>query len=94
MYVTKLSSLCKCLASTVAMCLPAGFVVRSSTPTRASTDTISLCVVSLTKGRGGDHPQSECVGVGGEEEDGSGQVQEEGRHPLPSLMEIYCAGFY
>ena len=54
--VTKLSSLCKCLASTkfgstVAMCLPARVVARSSTPTTASTDTISLCVASLTTGR-------------------------------------------
>ena len=44
--VTKLSSLCKCLASTkfgstVAMCLPARVVARSSTPTTASTYTIS-----------------------------------------------------
>ena len=56
MSVTKLSSLCKCLASTkfgstVAMCLPARVVARSSTPTTASTDTISLCVASLTTGR-------------------------------------------
>ena len=35
----------------------------------------------------GDHPQSECVGGRGEEEDGSGQLQVEGRHPLPSQME-------
>ena len=41
----------------------------------------------------GDHPQSECVGGGGEEEDGPGQLQEEGRHPVPSQMEIYCVGF-
>ena len=26
--------------------------------------------------------------------DGSGQLQEEARHPLPSQMEIYCVGFY
>ena len=56
MSVKKLSSLCKCLASTkfgstLAMCLPARVVARSSTPTTASTDTISLCVASLTKGR-------------------------------------------
>ena len=54
--VTKLSSLCKCLASTelvstVAMRLPARAVARSSTPTTASTDTIRLCVASLTIGR-------------------------------------------
>ena len=41
----------------------------------------------------GDHPQSERVRGEGEEEDGSGQLQEEGRHPLPSQMEIYCVGF-
>ena len=46
--------LCKCLASTkfgssVAMCLPARVVAR--TPTTATTDTISLCVASLTTGR-------------------------------------------
>ena len=29
------------------------------------------------------------MGGGGEEEDGSGQLQEEGRHPLPSQKEIY-----
>ena len=55
MSVTKLSSLCKCLASTrfgrtVAMCLPARVVARSLTPT-SSTDTITLCVASLTAGR-------------------------------------------
>ena len=54
--MTKLSSLFKCLAntkvgSTVAMCLPARVVARSSTPTTASTDTLSLCVASLTTGR-------------------------------------------
>ena len=56
MSVTKLSSLCNCLGSTkfgstVAMCLPAKVVARSSTQTTASTDTISLCVASLTAGR-------------------------------------------
>ena len=56
MSVTKLSSLSKCLASTkfgstVAMCLPARVVARSSTPTTASTDTIDLCLASLTAGR-------------------------------------------
>ena len=50
MSMTKLSSLCKYLArtkfgSTVAMCLPARVVSRSS------TDTISLCLASLTTGR-------------------------------------------
>ena len=57
MSVTKLSSLYKCLASTifdstVAMCLRARVVARSSTPTTASTDTISLCGASLTTGQG------------------------------------------
>ena len=56
MSVTKLSSLCKCLASikfgsTVEMCLPARFVARSYTPTTAAIDTISLSVASLTIGR-------------------------------------------
>ena len=56
MSVTKLSSFCKCLASTkfgstVAMCLPSRVVARSSTPITASTDTIILCVASLTTGR-------------------------------------------
>jgi hypothetical protein len=56
MFVTKLLSLCKCLArtkvsSTVAVCLPARVVAKSSTPTTASTDTISLCMTSLTTGR-------------------------------------------
>ena len=37
--------------STVAVCLPARVLARSSTPTTASTDTISLCVTSLTTGR-------------------------------------------
>ena len=92
MSVTKLSSLCKCLASTkfgitVAMCLPAGVVVKSSTPTTASTDTISLCGESPTTGQG-DHPQSERVGGGGEV-----LVLEEGIHPVPSEIEIYCVGF-
>ena len=41
----------------------------------------------------GDHPQSERMGGGGEEEDGFEQLQEEGRHPLPTQMEIYCVGF-
>ena len=96
---------CKCLASTkycstMAMCLPAMVLARSSTPPTASTDTISLCMASLTTGRvfatspcGGDHPQSEHVVGGGEEEDGSGQLQEEGRHPSPSQMKIDCVGF-
>ena len=35
----------------------------------------------------------EHVVGGGEGEDGSGQLQEEGRHPLPSQMKIYCVGF-
>ena len=56
MSVTKLSSLCRCLASTkfgstVAKCLPAKVVARSSPPTTASTDKISLCVASLTTGK-------------------------------------------
>jgi hypothetical protein len=33
------------------MCLPARVVARSSTPITASTDTISLCVASLTTRR-------------------------------------------
>ena len=102
MSVTKLSSLYKCLASTkfgsaVAMCLPAGVVARCSTPTTASTGTISLCVARLTTGR--VFATSPCRartsieeiilnlnvwGLGGEVEDGSGQLEEEGRHPLPS----------
>ena len=40
-----------------------------------------------------DHSQSEHVGGGGEEEDGSGQLQEEDRLPLLSQMEIYYVGF-
>ena len=32
---------------------------------------------------GGDSPQSEGERGGGEEEDGSGQLEEEDRHPLP-----------
>ena len=56
MSVAKLTSLCKCLAntnfgSTVAICLPARVVAKSSTSTTASSDTISLCVASLTTGR-------------------------------------------
>ena len=56
MSVAKLSSLCKCLASTkfgskVAMCLPARVVAGSSTPTTVSTDTISLCLANLNTGR-------------------------------------------
>ena len=44
---------CQCLASTifgstVAMCLSARVVERSSTPRTASTETISLCLASLT----------------------------------------------
>ena len=106
MSVTKLPSHCKCLASTkfgstVAMCLPARVVARSSTPTTASTDTISLYVASLTTGRvlatspsgaRGDHPKSERVRGGGEEKVGPGQFQEEGRHLLPSQMKIYYVG--
>ena len=106
MCVTKLLSICKCLASikfgsTVAMCLPAKVVARGSTPTTASTDTISLCVAGLNTGR--VFATSPCEarttieeiifnlnvwGGGEEEEDCSGQLQEEGRHPLPSQMEI------
>ena len=37
--------------STVASCLPARVMARSSTPTTPSTDTISLCVASLTTER-------------------------------------------
>ena len=56
MSVTKLSSLCKCLASTkfgsrVTMCLPARVVAKSATATTASKDTINLCVTSLTTGK-------------------------------------------
>ena len=56
MSVTRLSSLCERLTSTrfgstVAMCLSARVVARSSRPTTASTDTRSLCVASLTTGR-------------------------------------------
>ena len=56
MSVTKLSKLCKCLASTkfgsrVAVCLPEKVVAKMSTLTTASTDTISLHVTSLTAGR-------------------------------------------
>ena len=78
------------------------FVCKGSTPTTASTDTISLCLASLTTGRvfatscGTRTTIEEIIlnlGGGGEEEDGSGQFQEEGRHPLPSQMEIYCVGF-
>ena len=108
MSLTKLSSLCKCLASTkfgstVAICLPAKVVARNSTPTTASTDTIRLCVASLNTGSviatspcGARTTIEEIIfnlsmwGGGGEEEDGSGQLQEEGRHPIASQMEIYC----
>ena len=38
----------------------------------------------------GDHPQSEPDGGGGGEEDRSGQLQEDDRHPLPPQLEIYC----
>ena len=111
MSVTKLSSLCKCLASkkfgsTVAMCLPARVATRSSTQKTASTYTISLCVTRFTTGRvvatspfGASTTIDEIIlnlnvwGGGGEEEDCSGQLQEEGRHPLASQMEIYCVGF-
>ena len=98
MSVTKFSSLCKCLASTkfgitVAMCVPVRVEIRSSTPTTASTDTIRLCGESLTTGQGPPLRRSKRVAAGGEEEDGSGQVLEEGRHPLPSQMEIYRVGF-
>ena len=41
----------------------------------------------------GDLPKSEHVGGGGEEEAVSGQLQEEGRHPFPSQMEIFWVGF-
>ena len=79
MSLTKHSSLCKCLASTefgstVAVCLPARFVTKSSTPTAASIDTISFFVASLTIGR--VFATSTCGG-GGKEEDGSGQLQED-----------------
>ena len=37
----------------------------------------------------GDHPFDHEWG-GGEEEDGSVQFKEEGRHPLPPEMENYC----
>ena len=38
-------------------------------------------------------PTPERVCGGGEEEDGSGQLLEEGRHPLTSQMEMNCVGF-
>ena len=37
-----------------------------------------------------DHFQFERDGGGGEEKNGSGQLQEEGRHPLPSQLEMHC----
>jgi hypothetical protein len=61
-----------------------------------------LCVASLTAGR--VSATSPCgartiieeiivkLNVWGEE-DVSGQLQKEGRHPLPSQMKIYCVGF-
>ena len=36
-----------------------------------------------------DHPQFEYEQGGGEEEDGSGQLQEERRHPLTSQLDIF-----
>ena len=42
----------------------------------------------------GDHPQFEREGGGGEEEDGSGHFQEEGRLLLESQSEIYCVCFF
>ena len=104
---TKLSSLCKCLASTkfgsmVAMWLPARVVARSLTQTTASTKTMSLCVESLTAGRvfatslcGARTTIEEIIfklNVWGEEAV-FGQLQEEGRYPLPSQMKIYCVVF-
>ena len=108
MSVTKLSSLCNCLSSTkfgstVAMCLPARVVARSLTPTTASTETKSLCVASLTTGRvfvtspcGARTTIEEIIvklNVWGEE-DVSGQLQEQGRHPLPSQIKIYVCWFF
>ena len=97
MSVTRLSSLCKRLTSTqfgstVAMCLSARVVGRSSRPTTASTDTRSFLVECLTTGR--VFATSLCRARGGEEEkDCSVQLQEEGRHPLPSQLEIYYLVF-
>ena len=69
MYVTMLSSLCKRLTSTyfgstVAMCLSARVVTRSSRPTTASTNTRSLLASSLTTWR--TFATSPC-GAGGDE---------------------------
>ena len=56
MVVTRHSSLCQRLTSTnfgstVAMCLSAKVVARSSRPTTSSTDKRSLCLASLTTGK-------------------------------------------
>ena len=99
--MTKLSSLCKCListkfGSTVALCLPARVVARSSTPNNSinrHTKFVcdkphhrkSFCHFSMwgKDNHWGHHPQSDHVGGGGEEEYGSSQFQEEGTIHYP-----------
>ena len=97
MYVTRLSSLCERVTSTiffstVALCLFARVAAIGSRPTRASTDTRSFL------GFKHHHRKSFCSfsmwgNGGGEEMDGSVQLQEEGRHPLPSQLKIYYLVF-
>ena len=108
--LTKLSSHCKCLAitkfgRTVVMCLPAGVVARSSTQTTASTDTIRLCVGSLTTGRvfstspcGARTTIEEIIlnlNVWGEEERKRILASSRKRADIlyPLKLKIYCVGF-
>ena len=95
MTVTRLSSLCKHLTSTqyvstVAMCLSARVVARSSRPTSASTDTRIFLVASLTGRAFATYP----CGARGKEGKVWFWVQEEGRHPLPSPLDIYYLVFF
>ena len=71
----------------------------SSRSTDVKSSLLGCLVVrgSVSTEHGGsllrDPPQYEHLGGGGEEEDGSDKLQEEGRHHLPSQIKIYGVGF-
>ena len=86
------------------MCLPTKVVARSSTPTTAPTDTISLCVASLNTGR--VFAMSPCgarttilnLNVWGEEERkrtvlASSRERADFLYPLKRRKSIDCVGF-
>ena len=95
MSVTRLLNFFQCLTrtkcgSSVAICLCAQFVAKKL-PNKQHQQTQEACVWQaspqtelLQIHHTGDHLQSELEGGEGEEEVGSGQLEEEDRHPLSS----------